>query len=149
MMPLEVMRSVAMSLLGKPYIWGGDDPLAGFDCNGVVQEILKAGGAAPPVRQTAQGLYNYFSPFARRGVTELGSLAFFGRSNDNITHVAWMLDGRHMVEAGGGDGQTLTLGDAIKQNAFVRIRPITYRKDLVAVLRPVYSFEHVGEGHQA
>jgi cell wall-associated NlpC family hydrolase len=143
------MYQVALSLLGKPYVWGGDDPLAGFDCNGLVQEILKSVGAAPPARQTAQGLYNYFQPFARRGVTELGSLAFFGSSTDHISHVALMLDNSHMVEAGGGDGETLTLADAIKQNAYVRIRPITHRKDLVAVLRPVYSFENVGEGHQA
>jgi len=26
------------------YLWGGDDPLAGFDCSGFVIEILKSVG---------------------------------------------------------------------------------------------------------
>jgi len=33
----------ALSYLGTPYVWGGDDP-SGFDCSGFVIECLKSAG---------------------------------------------------------------------------------------------------------
>jgi hypothetical protein len=43
-----------------------------------------------------------------------------------------------MVEAGGGGSDTITDEVAIKRNAFVRIRPIRYRKDFQQVIMPMY-----------
>ena len=33
----EAVVLVAMTQLGAPYVWGGDNPAAGFDCSGLVQ----------------------------------------------------------------------------------------------------------------
>ena len=39
-----------------------------------------------------------------------------------------------MIEAGGGGSRVTDLENAIKYNAFVRVRPIARRSDLVAVI---------------
>lgn len=138
---LEIMHNVAWSLVGRPYVWGGDDPLAGFDCSGLVQEILASVGEAPPTDKSAQELFHYFRIDGRFGIPELGSLAFYGKSLSSISHVAMLLDSTHIVEAGGGGSRTITLQDAIDQNAYVRVRRMDRRNDLVALLRPCYKFE--------
>src|SRR3990172_6729299 len=113
----------AKSFIGLPYRWGGDDPIEGMDCSGLVQEILASVGMDPPGDQTAQKLYDHFSLHGKIGVygEELvGALAFFGPDNKHISHVAFCIDQYRMIEAGGGGSQTKTREDAAKQNAFVR-----------------------------
>ena len=113
--------------------------MEGFDCSGLVIEILKSVGMAPPYDTTAQGLYEYFkgnSDDINRG---LGSLVFFGRSEREISHVGFLLDSYRMLEAGGGNSKTVTKSVASKQNAFIRIRPVSNRKDLVGYLFPPYD----------
>jgi cell wall-associated NlpC family hydrolase len=64
-----------------------------------------------------------------------GTLLFFGETATTptgISHIAFALDGKLMLEAGGGGSTTTSLEAAIKQGAFVRIRPISRRRDLRA-----------------
>ena len=130
----------AMQLVGLPYRWGGDDTIEGFDCSGLVQEILATTGEHPPEDKTAQGLFDYFSERGRGSFNTygLGSLAFYGRSVTKITHVAFCLDTYRMIEAGGGGSKTHSVDDAAKHNAYVRVRLIDSRKDLQAVIKPYY-----------
>lgn len=134
------MQSWLIQNINRPYLWGGDDPIKGYDCSGLAQEFLKAFGAHPDnkIDYTAQALYNYFSKnqTAKENIYEVGALIFFGPSKTSINHVGILLNDRLMAEAGGGGSRTLTVDDAIKQNAFTRVRPITNRKDLQAVLMP-------------
>lgn len=129
----------AMTFVGTPYIWGGDEPLVGFDCSGFVQEVLSSIGADPPGDQTSQTLYNHF---AHDGLIidkpMQGSVVFFGRGEDMVTHVALCIDSHRMIEAGGGNRQCKNRQDAITYNAFVRVRPIKSRRDLVAIINPYY-----------
>ena len=137
-MSLEIIKDYAMRHVGLPYLWGGDDPLRGYDCSGFVQELLMASGIDPIGDQTAQGLYEWF--YARhvsRGA-QLGALAFYG--GDRVTHVAWCLSDRLIIEAGGGGSHTKNKEDAANQNAFIRIRPLARRSDLKAVFMPQYNF---------
>jgi cell wall-associated NlpC family hydrolase len=136
---MELLLRYALSFVGLPYIWGGDDPILGFDCSGLVQEILASAGMDPPGDQTAQGLYNFFEKTSAYNKYGLGALAFYGESVTKITHVAFMIDTYRVVEAGGGGSSSKTANDAAKLNAYVRVRLVKHRKDLVAVLKPTYS----------
>lgn len=120
-----------MSMVGLPYIWGGDDPIKGFDCSGLVIEILKADGYLPhKFDTTAQGLYDLFK--AEYYPEKAVALAFYGKSKEKITHVGYCLDGLKILEAGGGGSSTNDLETAAKQNAYIRVRPISYRNDFIS-----------------
>lgn len=132
----KILYDYAMSFVGLPYRWGGDDPMEGFDCSGLAIELLQAQGKFPHGQDsTAQGLYDRFKD-KKWNVPTFRCLAFFGRGTNVITHVAFCLDGLSMLEAGGGRASTTSKEAAIAQNAFIRVRPIESRKDLVGFVFP-------------
>lgn len=118
--------------------------MAGFDCSGLVQELLAIQGIDPKGDQTAHALFKYFSD-PENGLKcpcDTGALLFFG-SESKITHVAMGFDTRIMLEAGGGGSSTESLKAAIQENAFVRLRPWQSRKDLRGIYWPIGSvIEH-------
>lgn len=127
----------ALCFLGVRYRWGGDNPLEGFDCSGLVLEALRSEGHVSE-DMTGLDLYKYLKGknwynLPREKIFE-GEVIFFGKSLDKISHVALALNNQQMIEAGGGDATTVTNEEAIRKNAFVRIRPINNRKDLLAIL---------------
>lgn len=135
----KVLYSYAMSFCGVPYRWGGDDPMAGYDCSGFVQELLACVGLDPKGDQTAQALHDYFEKESTMSAfPDFGALAFYG--SERITHVAFCLNRDLVLEAGGGGSRTHDLEDAKAQNAFIWVRPLMRRKDLVSVLMPRYSW---------
>lgn len=136
----EVLQSYMIRLVGTPYRWGGDDPILGFDCSGLAQELLASVGMDPPGDQSAQALYDHFIKSNLGAIKGCGALVFYGKSLAEITHVGMMLDSVHIVEAGGGGSTTVSLDAAAKQNAFVRIRRIDHRKDFLAVVMPRYGY---------
>lgn len=135
---MKILYDYAMSFLGVPYLYGGKNRLTGLDCSGLVEELLKAGGADAPGVQNAQAFFDLFKldPCKR----QFGALAFYGADNGHITHVGFLLDPYHIIEAGAGDSKTITLENAKMRSAMVRIRPINFRPDLQAVLWPRYPF---------
>lgn len=131
----------AKSFLGVPYVWAGDTPMGGLDCSGFTGECGKAFGIIPgSIDLNSQSQYGHFLLDGGKVLTEaqVGAYLFFGQSVSKITHVAIALDNRFMIEAGGGGSQTTDLKSAIAKKAFVRIRPIRNRKDLVAIVMPNY-----------
>ncbi len=139
-MDLELLKIYAISLIGTPYFYGGDDPISGFDCSGFVSELARASGIAPwNFRDTAQGIYTQWKGLYRTALTpQLGDFVFYGLGGNAIEHVAFCLDNGTIAEAGGGDASTVNCNDMIAKNAFVRMRPIGYRRNLFAILRPIY-----------
>lgn len=136
----EIMLIVAMQVLNKgvPYRWGGECLLQGMDCSGMVQYCLRAIGKDPKGDQSSQGLYDHFAEkaLASSKVVRRGDLLFFGKSEDQISHVAIAIDQRHMIEMGGGNAQTVTYEDAIRDNAHARIMPIARRNDFIGSFDP-------------
>lgn len=136
-MTKELFQQFLLTYLHRPYIWGGDDPIRGLDCSGFAQEILAAIGLDPAGDQTAQALYNHFDNLREIGaIPTAGSLSFYGRDYNSIIHIAVHISNGIVIEAGGGGSRTLTLQDSIAQNAFIRLRPVKYRKDYLTTITP-------------
>lgn len=123
------------SFLNMPYRWGGDDP-SGFDCSGMVIEGLRSCGMMG-LREdlTALGLWHKFADKAVPAPVR-GALAFWFHDNGKAYHVAVCLDDEFCLTADGGGRHTITTEDAIKQNAFIKIRPISHRTDKPKFLMP-------------
>ena len=119
-----IALNVAWHFLGLPYRWGGDDPMAGFDCSGFVIELLKAASVLPRGGDwTAAGLWQHFElyeveePYA-------GCLVFwYGARPSRIIHVEFCIDQEFAIGASGGGSGSLTIEDAIRQNAYIKVRP--------------------------
>jgi len=126
MTPQECALWYAEKFIGKPYSWGGDDPLKGFDCSGLIIEIMQAVGA---VKRTsdygARELYLKLPVEAMTGLPTPGGLAFYQpQGGGDVCHVEMTLDGLFQLGASGGGSKTLTLEDAVRQNAFIKVRRI-------------------------
>lgn len=141
MMPIAVFYDYAMSMLGTPYKWGGSNPLEGIDCSGLVLELLEAVGVFPQkVDMTAAQIMAHFKDHYTVETPGFGTLAFFGNSA-GVTHVGFCLNSTQMLEAGGGDHTCTTREIAAQKGAFVKVRPITHRKDLVGYCHPPYPWK--------
>ena len=139
-MNLTTLGQISVGYVGTPYIYGGNNPLTGLDCSGFVQIPLKKVGVLHPVRDY-YSLSMYHALLRQQFsscIPEADCILFFGESIDKIEHVAIALDGRFMIEARGGNGQTKTLKDAIKRSAMVEITEIRRRTDLVASIKVEY-----------
>jgi peptidoglycan DL-endopeptidase CwlO len=81
----------AMSMLGRPYVWGGASP-SGFDCSGLVMWSFAQIGVSLPHSSYAQ--YGYGSPVSRSDL-QPGDLVFF----DGLGHVGIYVGGGSFIHA--------------------------------------------------
>lgn len=111
--------------IGTPYKLGGNVTQdGGLDCSGLVLEGLRSVGKWGKGDDTAKGIFNSLVRQSNmKDAPHPGDLLFFGESRANISHIAVCYTEFQMIEAGGTD-----------KDGMVRIRPIAWRKDLVAIL---------------
>jgi hypothetical protein len=126
----------AWEQLGRFYSWGGDDP-AGYDCSGLVVEYLKSMGIMRRgTDATAQGLRERFPeiPQPRPGCL------VFRLSEGRAVHVeiVWKIIGERVLTIGasGGGSRTRTHDDAIRDNAFIKVRPWSTSPTLTRYANP-------------
>ncbi|MBA3754834.1 MAG: C40 family peptidase [Nitrosomonas sp.] len=119
------------NFIGSPYAWGKEGPSKlGFDCSGLMLEGLRSIGKWGKDDASSQGIFNKFEPsnsLITLGKADCGCLLFFGKDKKSITHIGLAINNYQYIEAGGGDSKTVDKG-------MVRIRPLSWRKDLVAVI---------------
>ena len=118
----EKAIAIAFHFLGEPYRWGGDDPLAGFDCSGLMIEILRSVGCLPRGGDwTAAQLATHWP---RTEALRPGCLLFWA-SGGAITHVEMVYQTAPLLTIGasGGGSKTTDRAAAIAQDAYVKIRP--------------------------
>jgi peptidoglycan endopeptidase LytE len=137
---MKQLIEYAKSFLGVTYIWGGNHPAYGYDCSGLVQEILASVGVDPKGDQTAQALHDYFLVEGDEiWGPKTGALIFYGKSKEHITHVSFCISPYQVIEAGGGDSSCTGLSRSIAMSAFVRLRPVDHRSDVLAYMLPRYG----------
>ena len=131
---LELFLWVIEKWYGHWYTWGGDDP-SGFDCSGLVIEGLKSVGLLPRGGDwTADGLWREFFlglPAATQtslvDIPKAGTLCFWFNSEGKASHVAICINSESYIGAEGGGRHVKTIEDAIKANAYIKIRPLSSR----------------------
>ena len=135
--------NLALTLVGCPYIWGGGNPWTGLDCSGFVVWVYQVFGLLPSGDWTAQGVYEHFSRQVggNKKLFDKGDLVFYGSSIQHITHVMVRLSATLVIGASGGGRSTLTLEDARRAGAQVKVKGINYRSDIVATLHVTFPGE--------
>ena len=124
----EIALKVAWHFVGLPYRWGGDDPMAGFDCSGFILEILKSVGLMKrSMDLTADGIYRHFTKLGCPPLTtaEICRLAFWkDPGKKRIRHVEFLIGPAYTIGASGGGSNTKNEAVAIRRNAFIKVRPL-------------------------
>ena len=133
---MRLSTLIAMENLGVPYIWGGNEPMKGLDCSGLLQVILrKLGTIEDKIDRTAQGLFSFLiTKLALSCNPKEGCVLFFGDDTEHITHVALAVSDEWMIEAAHGGPAMILEQRAIDKGAKVEFNKILNRKDLVACL---------------
>lgn len=130
----------ASHFIGTPYLWGGDDPMSGFDCSGLVLEVLQAHGVIERGRDfSAHGLRELLIGRGCPEITGLGypgCIVFWPGATGRIGHTAIMVDSEHMVHAAGGGGAVDSLDAAKRFNAYIRKDRVDYRGDDYIIVDP-------------
>jgi hypothetical protein len=124
---LHEMRAKFVSslekLLGQPYVWGGDDPIQGFDCSGAINEALQTVGVTEHGSDySADGLMRLFVKAGKivlalpndpaPGGIKAGCLVFYLKGGEDADHAiaehveAFVNDWQILGAIGGGKPQT-------------------------------------------
>ena len=128
---MKINIEYAKSLIGTPYVWGGDcDIKGGLDCSGFFYKVVNASDSKVS-RDSAQGYYNrYKDNEVSKLIIKSGDVLFFGKSKKSITHIAIAVSTTQMIESVGTSKNTIK-----NKGKGVCINNINRRKDLVAVVR--------------
>ncbi len=93
----EKWISLAMSLLGLPYLWGGKSSF-GLDCSGFIQLLFKLKKVNLPRDAWQQSELGAEVAF---GHHKPGDVAFFSNAQQKITHVGLVLSDQKIIHASG------------------------------------------------
>lgn len=128
---------LAWHFIGTFYSWGGDDP-SGFDCSRFTGEIMKALDIIPRHKPapTAREQWEMFQN-KRVDRPSKGCLVFFGEPL--VTHVEFCIDSKYSIGASEGGSRVKTREDAIKYNAFIKLRPIKRNRNIVGYVDPFWG----------
>ena len=133
----DVVLQVAWYYLGRPYIWGGDNP-QGFDCSGLVIECLKSIGRLPRKGDwSADGLYKLFAPKIQVQDVEPGDLVFwYDSAAEKYVHVEIVVSKGLSIGASGGGSWATDAQLAFVRGAYIKVRPYATRGGEMSFINP-------------
>lgn len=110
----------ALTMVGKPYRYGGNSP-KGFDCSGLVQYSYASVGVKLP--HGTRSLLQVSRPVSRKNLKR-GDLVFFTQEGKRSSHVALYLGGDRFVHApsSGKNVHVAGFNDAYWQRHFTEAR---------------------------
>lgn len=142
----EIALCVAMSFLGKPYLWAGRTPVFGFDCSGLVAECLRSVGLLERNEDlNSEGLRAKFEHMKSKPV--VGGLLFWDWQNEGrARHVEMIISitgsgELYTIGAADGDRTVKNPARADIRRAFVKIRPA--RPDAMLCVDPFSDLDSV------
>jgi len=128
---------VAWSCYGVPYIYGGQSPLEGLDCSGLIVWIFRQLKIFEPKEDyKAIGLWGLYRK-NRVMKPAKGVLVFYGKTK--VTHVGICVDDQWCLCASGGNKGIDTFEKAKRRNAMIKLKKVHYRGDLWAYADPFVS----------
>lgn len=92
----ERATQVALSMIGKPYLYGGHSPSTGFDCSGLVQYSFARAGVK--VGRTPDEMRRV-SKEVSAGNLRRGDLVFFDQDGKRFSHVGIYIGNDRFVHA--------------------------------------------------
>ena len=122
------IADAAQKYIGTPYVWGGESMSeGGMDCSGFVYNALKDAGYNVG-RTTAQGYRNYGKSVSKSNM-QPGDLIFFGKNNNDASHIGIYLGNGKMIHSSGGSkntksnpGKGVVIGDVNYRSDFLEAR---------------------------
>ena len=91
----EKAADVAVTMVGKPYRYGGNDP-SGFDCSGLVQYSYRSAGMKLP---HSTRLLKKHTTAVRKRTPRKGDLVFFKQRGKSYSHVGIYVGRNRFVHA--------------------------------------------------
>ena len=92
----EKAAAVAITMVGEPYRYGGNNPEKGFDCSGLVQYSYAVAGMKLP--HSTRLLKRHTRPLPRRSMRK-GDLVFFLQEGKRYSHVGIYVGKNRFVHA--------------------------------------------------
>lgn len=94
---INTVISTAKSLIGTPYVWGGESPAeGGFDCSGFTQYCFKQAGYTLNRISADQATQGVYVPYAN---LQPGDLVFYTFTGGPINHVGIYLGNGQMIHS--------------------------------------------------
>ena len=132
----ELALSYLWSWLLVPYSYGGND-FSSQDCSNAMIEVLQSVGILPhKFDETAQDLYIRYKDNLVEGDKIRPGCLVFWFENGRARHVMMIYKHGYVIGACGGGKKTKTRNDAIRDNAFIKMRPIGYDGDSYKICDP-------------
>lgn len=123
------IANAAQKYIGTPYVWGGESMAeGGMDCSGFVYNALKDAGYDVG-RTTAQGYRNYGTSVSKADM-QPGDLIFFGKNNNDASHIGIYIGNGQMIHSSGGSKNTKS-----NPGKGVSITNVDYRNDFLEARR--------------
>ena len=130
--------------MALPYMWGGDDPIYGYDCSGDIVEVLQSVGKMKHGSDaTADGLYLFYKSRVIDPVSAGPGCLVFWLKSGKATHVEMMINDWQTIGASGGGRAQFNLWNETRKCDFLMSIYGKYTRDELKELENTFLLKFV------